>query len=92
MSLSKAQIQKRFTDFNYWLKENLRDYNSQIKSKSAISEINDANDGNNNSNANLITISIVKKETIRNKYNNMDNNKTNSNTNNIGNNDDNDKK
>ena len=25
MSLSKAQIQKRFTDFSYWLKENLRE-------------------------------------------------------------------
>ena len=45
---------------NCWLKENLRGWNSQIKSKSVNLKINEANDGDNNSNVNLINIATVK--------------------------------
>ena len=48
--LNNVQIQKRFTDFDLlmhkkdcWLKENLRSWNSQMKSKSVDLEINEAN-------------------------------------------------
>ena len=45
---------------NCWLKENLRGWNSQIKSKSVNLKINETNDGDNNSNVNLINIATVK--------------------------------
>ena len=65
--LNNVQIQKRFTDFDLlmhkkdcWLKENLRSWNSQMKSKSVDLEINEANDTDNNCNVYLITIAAVK--------------------------------
>ena len=45
---------------NCWLKENLRGWNSQIKSANVNLEINEANYRDNNSNVNLITIAAVK--------------------------------
>ena len=45
---------------NWWLKENLRGWDSQMKIESVDLEINKTNDRDNNSNVNLITRAAVK--------------------------------